>query len=167
MVVKRSGICKNEGCDKLQVRDGFCQQCGQHYLQKTIIDKLNEVSNELSKIKTVDNSQPQNIQIPPVDNTLLLVQILSQQTDLLQGVIDELKGLKSGFNNQQPHFTNTNNQTKKTKLFIDDDDENVFIPSIDSINISNDANIVENNNESVGSSKKLSDIADKLNSFKF
>ena len=166
MVVKRSGICKNEGCDKLQVRDGFCQQCGQHYLQKTIIDKLNEVSIELSKIKTVDNTPSQIIQTQPVDNTLLLVQILSQQTDLLQGVIDELKNLKPRLNIQQLQPTNTSTQiTKNNKLFMDDD--SVFIPSMDSIDISNDANIVETNNVTTESSKKLSDIADKLNSFKF
>jgi len=156
MVVKKSGICKNENCDKLQVRDGFCQQCSQHYLQKTIISKLDDVSTELAKIKTVDSRVPQTN-----DNTLLLIQVLSQQTELLQGVISEIRGLKSGFINQP---SQVNHPSKLTKLNIDD--EQIFIPSINSINISNDANIVEDGKETTNVTKNLNDIANKLNSFK-
>ena len=166
MAANKSGICKVENCNKLQVRDGFCKQCGDHFIQKSIVTKLDEVSTELAKIKTIDKTvitQPTVI-AQPTDNTVL-VQILSQQTALLQGVIDGIASLQGSIKTQPQVVERTIERTyehadrRKKPRVIDDD---VFVPSMSSIDVTGDITIVDDKQETINDTKNLSSIADKL-----
>lgn len=46
MVVKKSGVCKVPNCNKAQVRDGYCQQCGTYHLQKNLHETM-QLSTQL------------------------------------------------------------------------------------------------------------------------
>lgn len=165
MTANRSGICKVPNCNKLQVRDGFCKQCGDYYLQKSILTKLNSISIDLAD---VTQPQPQIVQ-QSTDNQLL-VDILSRQTQLLENVVSGLKELKTSVDNN-PSTTQiiSNSSEERTRDGIKknnfDDKDDVFIPSHDSININDSATIVEKNNEQCDINKDLSSIANRLRNF--
>lgn len=163
MPANKSGICKVPNCNKLQVRDGFCKQCGEYYLQKSILMKLTNVSEELANMK------PSNATVitQSNDNTLL-VEIMSKQTDLLQGVVTGIKELKETLDEQQPTkvvervIEQSAVQTNVRPSAVEADD--VFVPSTDSIDVNGDVQIVEDKKEQQ-TSKDLASIADKLNAF--
>jgi len=158
MTANKSGVCKVPKCNKLQVHDGFCKQCGEYYLQKSILMKLTNVSEELAQIKggtTVVKSGGDND---------LLVEIMSKQTDLLQGVVTGIKDLKDSLNTNQTTIVErvVEKSAVKPNRAIDVDD--VFVPSTGSIDMNGNVQIVEDKQETT-SKKNLASIADKLNSF--
>jgi|GEM_PF-3975969 len=158
MTVNRSGICKVPNCNKLQVRDGFCKQCGEYYLQKSILKKLTTVSSELANF-----TQPNTQIVQQNTDNQLLVNILSQQTNLLQGVVTGLHELKKSIDNNSPQISQL--QPVESKKINLEDDTDIFIPSSESIDTSGKAKIVDENNEQEDSTRDLSSIADRLKNF--
>lgn len=169
MAANKSGICKVETCNKLQVRDGFCKQCGDYHLQKQIMTKLGEVSDELAQIKTVGNGSQTAVTNNAPDNTMILVDIMSKQTELLQGVVTGLADLKQSIN-KTPQTQVTERVIEKVvepkperKRHIEMDADSVFVPSLDTINTSGEVQIVEDTHNETSKAKDLSSIAEKLN----
>jgi len=158
MAVNKSGICKIVGCNKLQVRDGYCKQCGEYYLQKEIMTKLNNVGDELAKFQTGGHIVQQN------NNEAILVDVLTQQTALLQNMVTGLNELKDSINAAPTQqiardvVKETTSGVQKKKIIEDD----VFIPSAGSISFDGDMKITDEKHET-NNSKSLSGIADKLN----
>lgn len=161
MAVNKSGICKIVNCNKLQVRDGYCKQCGEYYLQKEIMTKLNTVGDELAKIQTVGGGQ--NI-VQQNNNDEMLVNVLTQQTSLLQNMVVGLNELKETIKSNPTQqiirevVKETSSCIKKKKIIEDD----VFVPSAGSINFDGEMKITDEKHD-MNNSKSLSGIADKLN----
>jgi len=164
MNANKSGICKIEKCNKLQVRDGYCKQCGEYYLQKEIMTKLNTVGDELARIQ---GNSPQPV-IESSNTESALIGIIASQTQLLQGIITGLDDLKDTIKNAPSQPTQIVKEVIKEKSNISSSsftaiDDDIFIPSGNSIDVQGDIQIVDDKRETVNTKKDINSIANKLN----
>lgn len=155
MNAKPSGVCKVDGCGKAQVRDGFCKHCADYHIQKTIISKLNDVSEKLSTINPI--AAPQIIHtIPNSIDDSKLVEVLLEQSKLLSNIVSGLSDLKNSIYTPSTIQSQT---VKRNSIEVIEDD--LFIPSLDNLELNNNV-VITGENATINSEKNLSSIVNKL-----